>query len=312
MRRPFAPGWARFFVEGQDSHAPGLPHAGTTLRDQADLYQGYVEVGSLDGPVRFRVGRQEMPYGAERLLSRNPWRNTGRAFDAARVTISSERAGVDVFAASVIEQDQDGLDSWVDGETLYGGYGWGESGRRRTRVEPYLLVRTRSVTATRATPEDRSSLGVRVVHRASSRVDVSGEVVRQFGDAGDASIAAWMTHGVVGYDFAAAWRPRIRLEYAYASGDDPDDARVQAFDTLYRTPHRYHGYADLIGGRNLRDTQLGVNLSPPVTCRWRSTCIGSGWPTRVTVCTAQGWPLSCRRRRMVPTARTSGLSWTSR
>ena len=41
--------WARFFIEGQDSRAPGLATAGTTLRDWTDLYQGYAEVGSLEG-----------------------------------------------------------------------------------------------------------------------------------------------------------------------------------------------------------------------------------------------------------------------
>ena len=256
--------WARFFVEGQDSRAPGLATPGTTLRDWADLYQGYAEVGSLKGPVRVRVGRQEMPFGAERLLSRNPWRNTGRSFDAVRVMVSSDRVGVDLFAASVVEKDQEGFDSWVDGENLYGLYGSLLGAGDRFRIEPYLLVRTRAVTETRPTPEDRYSLGARVVHRFTPRLEADGEVVRQLGDAGDASIAAWMAHGVVRYDFAGVpWRPRVRVEYAHASGSDPDDAQLQGFDTLYRTPHRYHGFADLIGGRNLRDAQLGVDLSPP-------------------------------------------------
>ena len=256
--------WARFFVEGQDSRAPGLATAGTTLRDWTDLYQGYAEVGSLEGAVRVRVGRQELSFGAGRLLSHNPWRNTGRSFDAVRVMVGRDRVGVDLFAAAVIEKDQEGFDSWVDGENLFGLYGSLLGDGDRFRIEPYVLLRTRAVTETRPAPESRYSLGARVAHRVTQRLDTSGEMVRQFGDAGSTSIAAWMAHGVVGDGFPdVPWRPRVRVEYVYASGSDPDDTQLQGFDTLYRTPHRYHGFVDLIGGRNLRDAQLGVNLSPP-------------------------------------------------
>ena len=256
--------WARFFVEGQDSRAPGLPDGGPNLRDPIDFYQGYAELGTRAGLVRLRVGRQEMQYGQQRLISVNPFRNTGRSFDAARVMVGTTTLGVDVFASAIVEKDPDGLDHWVDGEALYGGYGRiGQEGVG-LRVEPYLLVRTRSVTRSRPLPENRFNLGARLVHQVSPQLDWTAEVVRQFGDAGDASVSAWMAYGIVGYDFdGMPWRPRLEGEYSHSSGDpDPEDGRLQGFDTMYRTPHRFHGYADLIGGRNLRNAHAEVTLQP--------------------------------------------------
>ena len=256
--------WARFFVEGQDARALGLSHAGPNLLDHVDFYQGYTEFGSRDGMVRLRVGRQEMQYGQQRLISVNPWRNTGRSFDAARILVGTDRLGVDLFASAVVEKDQDGRDGWVDGEFLYGGYG--RVGREGDgfRVEPYVLMRTRSVTATRLVAEDRISAGARVVHHFSSPFDVTAEAVRQFGHSGDASISAWMAYGTVGYEFdAVSWQPRVEGEYSVASGDtDPDDGRLQGFDTLYSTPHRFYGYADLVGGRNIKDAHAEVTFRP--------------------------------------------------
>ena len=255
---------ARFYIEAQDSRAPGLPGAGTTLRDPLDLYQGYAELGTPDGRLTVRVGRQEMAYGQQRLISVNPWRNTGRSFDAARAMIGNQSLGVDLFAAAIVGKNQDGFDGWEDGETLYGGYGRLGHETRGLRLEPYLLVRNRRVTDRREVGERRAALGTRIAYRFAGPIDLAGEAVRQFGQAGEASIAAWMAYGIVGYDLPnVAWRPRLEWEYSYASGDpDADDGRLEGFDTMYSTPHRYYGYADLIGGRNIRDARVSVSSRP--------------------------------------------------
>ena len=256
--------WARFFLQGQGSRAFGLPDAGITLADGTDFYQGYVELGRPDGLVQLRVGRQEMRYGQERLISVNPWRNTGRSFDAARVMVGSETLGVDVFTGGVIEKDQDGLDRRVEGENLHGAYArFGHEGDG-LRVEPYVLIRTRATTEGRPVSENRTSFGVRVAHQFSSQLDATGEAVRQVGDSLDQSVSAWMAYGAIGYELDdVVWRPRLEGEYSYASGDtDPSDGRLQGFDTLYSTPHRFYGYADLIGGRNIQNVHAEISLRP--------------------------------------------------
>ena len=60
--------------------------APSTLYDPLDLRQGYVEL-NFEGKtsVRFRAGRQEIAFGAERLIGPADW-GISRTFDALDMT----------------------------------------------------------------------------------------------------------------------------------------------------------------------------------------------------------------------------------
>lgn len=45
-------------------------------------------------------------------------------------------------------------------------------------------------------------------------------------------VAAWFMHGAIGYTFRGGWKPRIAVEYDYASGDRPS-GDYGRFDTLF-------------------------------------------------------------------------------
>ncbi|MFW6090143.1 MAG: alginate export family protein, partial [Gemmatimonadota bacterium] len=65
-------------------------------------------------------------------------------------------------------------------------------------------------------------------------------------------------------------RASLRLWYDRLSGDDdPTDATIGAFHTLYATNHKFYGYADLFvdvpahtGGRGLQDIALRTTYRP--------------------------------------------------
>jgi hypothetical protein len=58
-------------------------------------------------------------------------------------------------------------------------------------------------------------------------------------------------------------KPRIGLEYTYATGDDdPTDGRHQTFDPLYPFGHFYQGFADQFAWRNGHDAALLLKASP--------------------------------------------------
>ena len=132
--------WLTARVESQDSRSPGLRPSTPSVRDPLDLHQGYLEVGAADGPVRLRVGRQELVYGSERLFSRNDWRNTGRVFDAARVFVSTPRWGLDLFGAAEVKVDVDRLNPIHQDREVVGGYGrWDSAGG--LHLESYAVWR---------------------------------------------------------------------------------------------------------------------------------------------------------------------------
>lgn len=251
--------------EMQDSRSPGLAASRPSLRDPADLHQGYLDIGRADGVVRVRVGRQEMVYGAERILSRNNWRNTGRSFDAVRLFLQRRRVGLDLFGAAEVRREPAGFNPFRERGDLYGAYGWIEP-RAGVRVESYLLRRSLDVGQDRggsAGPERRRTIGVRVVRAVPTGLNLVTEAAWQGGRLGPARIGAWLGSVVATWTVDAPMRPSIAVEFTEASGDaDATDDFSATFHPMYPTGHQHSGFADLFSARNLREARIGFAVEP--------------------------------------------------
>ncbi len=106
------------------------------------------------------------------------------------------------------------------------------------------------------------TLGARGKGKAGS-FDYTGEIVYQFGDQAGDSIGAWALALTAGFTFDHDWKPRIGLEYAFASGDkDPTDGKVGTFQALYPFGHYYHGHIDFVGWRNIHDVMVAARVQP--------------------------------------------------
>jgi hypothetical protein len=67
-------------------------------------------------------------------------------------------------------------------------------------------------------------------------------------------------HAALGYTLTNfKKKPRLVLEYNYASGDEtPGDGVQQTFDQLYPTGHDKQGLADQVGWKNIHDLRTGI------------------------------------------------------
>jgi hypothetical protein len=148
--------WLRWSAEWQDARAFGLsPPVPGSLANRADLRQGWIEAGQLEGPGwGNRAGRQPLRFGSGRLVWDPDWSNCGRTFDALRITAASPTARIDAFAASVVVPQQRRFDRSDTSQMLYGLYGAVQAGPKR--LEPYLFLR--SVAAWRDTNGRRGAL----------------------------------------------------------------------------------------------------------------------------------------------------------
>jgi hypothetical protein len=262
--------WLNFFFQAQDAQAPGIEtrHLNASLKEDFDLRQAYVELAA--GParrVRFRVGRQELNIGSQRLIGSSDWGNTARSFNAAQLTVASKRAQVEVFAASVINTHPTSFGTVQAGVNLYGVYGSLHDAKRRTSIEPYVFWNTNPHVVSEEGVRGHKNLvtlGVRWTGNWSNHFDSAVEVADQTGSLSNDSIDAWAGYGIGGYTFAAApLEPRFSAEYDYASGDQRrGDGRIGTFDQLYPSNHAPYGIADQVGWRNLRALRLGTNFTP--------------------------------------------------
>jgi hypothetical protein len=259
--------WLRFFVAAQDARVGvyNKSPAPSTLYNPIDIRQGYVEL-NFEGSetVRFRAGRQELLFGGERLIGPADW-GISRTFDALDLTLSKGRAKVDLIAGSTVLIDQTRIDRHKPGEHLYGAYGSIRHVLPGVNLEPYLLFK-QTLNGQRRLGVLGDALvispGVRAFGTAPGRMDYTLEVVVQRGSYSADSIAAFASSSVVGWTILdSAIKPRISVEYNYASGDGTvRDGQHNTFDQFYPSNHSYYGMIDQFGWRNLKNARVGFDF----------------------------------------------------
>jgi hypothetical protein len=270
---------------------------GSPFKAAFDLRQAFVDLGGATGPVGARLGRQEIAFGDQRLVGHANWLNSGRSFDAARVTLRSQAAQVDLFAASVVRILDDEFDKSGNGNRFAGAYA--STGRilPRATVEPYVFWRRDVNQRAETGPLDslqQVTTGARLVGKLPARLDYNVEVSVQRGSLGPDSVRAWAGHWQLRRTLTGATAPHVTAEYNYASGDaDPADGIRGTFDQLYPTAHDKYGLADQVGWRNLRHVRIGFDITPvkatPITVSYHSYWLAE---RRDALYAASGAPLA--------------------
>ena len=98
---------------------------GTPFTASFDLRQAFVDVNAMrvgKTQIGRRLGRQELAFGDQRLVGHVNWVNTARTFDAARVTVKSTPAQIDLFVASVVRILDGEFDKSGNGNRFAGAY----------------------------------------------------------------------------------------------------------------------------------------------------------------------------------------------
>ncbi|MBK9139334.1 MAG: alginate export family protein [Verrucomicrobia bacterium] len=274
--------WLRVYVEGRDSFSEGDERVPNLESDRADLHQAYVALGDTkQSPLLAKVGRQELAYGDERLMSSFDWNNIARVFDAAKLRFEHEKFWVDGFAGRVVVPDDNNFNEPNNHDWFWGAYGGTKALVPKAETQLYFLGRNASAEAAGPDPgaliplpteRDIYSVGTRVKSLPGQLKgwDYGAEVVYQFGEFRETNTGpeldqdAWAAHVMGGYTFASApASPRVGLEYNFSSGDaDPTDGRHQTLDNLFPTNHKFYGYMDLFSWQNIHNPRINLTLKP--------------------------------------------------
>lgn len=261
--------------------------------DRVDVLQSYIDVSLYENQsseydssnLTFRVGRWQMNYGKQKVISPLDWSNQGRAWDGARMRYEQKSWSmpfwVDLF---VTQLDEDFIDAGPGGEDedkiftgIYSHLDW----QKGHSIEPYLLYRRSKGStakpdgvqaATGRTNEERTTLGFHAHGELASfpGLKYSGEFATQFGTIGGDGVEnlnienAYGLYAEVTYDInGIPFKPQIGYAFSYASGDDnPTDGDAETFDQIYPLAHAYLGYIDFQGWQNVVSHKFSMSVKP--------------------------------------------------
>jgi hypothetical protein len=255
---------------------------GPADEDRLDLHQAFFDIrtdlseGGGEDSLTLRVGRQEMLYGSQRLVSVREGPNVRRSFDAVRVLTKLNDWQVDGFYSRPVETDFGQFDNWGDAnERFWGIYGAGLlSDKAGIKLDGYYLgVDRPNATFDQGTADEtRHSIGTRLFGEAGS-VDYNFEAIYQWGEFGTGDIYAWTAASDTGYTFKKSkWKPRVAIRANVTSGDkNLNDQDLNTFNPLYPRGN-YFGEAAILGPLNL------IDLHPMVQLNFSETLtLETGW-----------------------------------
>ncbi|MBI3412114.1 MAG: alginate export family protein [Planctomycetes bacterium] len=238
-------------------------------RNFSDLLNAFVDIKLADlpgQPAYLRIGRQEMLFGSERLISPLDWANTRRTFQGVRGFHQGEKFDVDLFWVQPVIPNVTRFDS-VDNNQNFAGLWTTYRPQKGQFLDAYYLFLDNTNKVTQlglvTAPYNVSTFGTRYCGDKNHFLwDVEG--MFQFGERGSSEIVAGAGTLGAGYNFAnLPMNPTFWVYYDYASGDQhPNSGDFQTFNQLFPFGHYYFGWLDLVGRQNIQDFNMHLFLYP--------------------------------------------------
>jgi hypothetical protein len=270
----------RVFAEAKSSVATRRDLSGgdsASFVDAIDLQNGFADVVVPFGAkatLTVRGGRQELLFGAQRLVGPSDFTNVRRTFQGVSGIVRAGSWEATPFWTELVVFQPHEFGDGNPGNKLYGVYASGPAAAGMA-CDLYWLGADNEQASFNGTSgrEHRQTVGGRLsrnsaANRSSFDVAAAGEfgfeveAAGQFGTVGGSDIRASMFSLNGGYMFAAPLQPRLFVTMDFASGDGNSGGKVGTFNQLYPTGHTYLGDTDYVGRQNILSPSAGVSVRP--------------------------------------------------
>jgi hypothetical protein len=255
----------RLFTQFQSGLEEGR-HGGPRLTDKdiADLHQAFVDLSDSSQNFRLRIGRQEIEFGAGRIIGESEGLNIRRAFDGFRFTFKHGRWtwNATLTHPVLLRPETYAIPDHTQTE-------WG-AGFTRTQERGgwsgYYLGLNRKLASFngKTGQEIRDTLGSRVWNQGKL-LDYNTDFIFQTGSFADGYILAGAVSSNDGITLRnLKLQPRFGVRFDYASGDsDHSSSDLNTFNPLFPNP-MYSSLSALLGPANLTDVgpTIGLTLGP--------------------------------------------------
>ncbi|MEM6689971.1 MAG: alginate export family protein [Planctomycetota bacterium] len=248
--------WLRLYGEYLYADSGGETFSNRPIEENRGEIQNLFFDVALTDSLSARVGRQELLLGAQRLVSPLDWANTRRSFEGARGTYKGDGLTVDGFFVHPLNRNtanESKIDDANENVDFYGVYAT-KSGLDIGTLDAYYLGLDNSVV-----DFSYHTIGTRLFGKTDGGTLFEFEGGFQFGDNAPglgSHGAGFFTGGLGRVLNIGDWKPTVWMWYDYASGEEDfaDASRGDdGFDHLFPLAHKYNGFMDLFGRRNLHD-----------------------------------------------------------
>jgi hypothetical protein len=254
----------RVYVEGIYSDVSGSDDYIPRPIDEnfGDLTNLFVDCQLTDSAT-VRVGRQELLYGSERLVSPLDWANTRRTFEGVKLMHKADDWATDCFLTSVVTVSPNDFDEADDQQKFYGTYAV-YSGIENWTVDLYYL----GYDDQRPIGGGNGDFSIHTtgVRLAGSRDNwlFEFEGAPQFGRQSGLHLdheAGFATAGVGRKMPDLPWSPVLWGYYDYASGNNLG-GDFNRFNQLFPLGHKYLGFIDATQRANIESPNILLTMRP--------------------------------------------------
>ncbi|MBA16081.1 MAG: alginate export family protein [Sphingomonas sp.] len=262
--------------------------AGSSSMNALEPLQAWIAVdfAPMGGEARLKAGRFTQSIGSGRLIGTPGYANNIVSYAGAQLNWKTGGTNVTGFwahpfdtrpsSAAELRDNKVALDSVSDGVTIFGAHVARAGLFSATSGEIYVYRLAEHDTPDSATKNRHlTTIGARLYRKPTTgRVDFDIEGAGQFGtirsssaasNTTDIDVGAAFAHIEAGWSFAGSMKPRIALEFDYATGDGRDAGQFGRFDMLYgarRTPFGPTGIYGPLSWNNIVSPGVRFSFQP--------------------------------------------------
>lgn len=257
----------RVFVTLQDSRMWGDEGIPTGDLEGVDVHEAWVEFSNAFGqPWTFKVGRQEISFGDQRLVSPLDWDAVTRSFDGVRTWWKEDDWSLNLFVFT-IDENSVPVGGHTDDDRVFDGAYFSYTGFENHTIDAYLMHQAYSdgsFTSEDGSTGDMERVTLGFLFKGSTDgFSYSAEADYQFGDVAEDDLSAYGWALTFGYTFDHDWKPTVGIEWDFASGDDdPTDGDAETFDPIFPFGHYYQGFLDTFAWKNGHDFAFRASVKP--------------------------------------------------
>jgi hypothetical protein len=252
----------RFFGEMIDAESNYENFAPRGIEvNRADALNLFGEVLLYDngcGQLWGRYGRFELLAGAQRTISPLDWANTRRTLEGGLISWLGSEWDVHAAWTRPVVVDPHNFDSADQSQEITGLYST-YKGIENETLDLYFIRYSESAAATEF---DFNTFGLRYQGKRDAWM-WEFEGAYQFGEVGSINQEGEAFTFGLGREFACiCWKPTLWAYYDWASGDTQVGGVGNGYHHLIPLAHKYLGFMDLFGRRNIKDANLLLTLNP--------------------------------------------------